>query len=156
MQEKIIERQAPLEHHGDRSLTPENAPEISIESTAERMSPVAAEVSERRAPHSSQNTTPTSAPSTVDPDILGIEGILASGLDGFFGHLSPDQQQRFKTDGESTAVKIREALHKQGTKIKDIVRLIINWLKGLPGINTFFLEQEAKIKADAIVRRYRS
>ena len=41
----------------------------------------------------------------------------------------------------------------QQTKIqvKKIFILIISWLKIIPGVNKFFLEQEAKIKADRIL-----
>ena len=103
-----------------------------------------------------QSTGPAVNQRSIDPEVLSIEKILAQDLDSFFIHLSPSHQRRFKADGETTALKIQEALRKQTTKVKDIVNLIINWLKGLPGINRFFLEQEAKIKADTIMRRYRS
>ena len=36
-------------------------------------------------------------------------------------------------------------------KAKKIFQLILEWLKLLPGINRFFLEQEAKIKTDRII-----
>ena len=58
--------------------------------------------------------------------------------------------------GETTAQKIKEAVLKKTTRIKDIVHLIIGWLKSLPGVNKFFIEQEAKIKADKIMRYYKS
>jgi len=88
-----------------------------------------------------------------DPEIKAIENILAEGLEGFFMALKPAQQYEFKRLGETAAIKIKATLHKGGYKIKDIVRLIADWLKTLPGMNKFFLEQEAKIKADKIVRQ---
>ena len=36
-------------------------------------------------------------------------------------------------------------------KIKKIFELLLQWLKLLPGVNKFFLEQEAKIKVDQIM-----
>ena len=37
-------------------------------------------------------------------------------------------------------------------KVKKILKLILEWLRILPGINRFFLEQEAKIKTDRIIQ----
>jgi hypothetical protein len=37
-------------------------------------------------------------------------------------------------------------------KVNKIIDLIRRWLKLIPGINKFFLEQEVKIKADKIIR----
>jgi hypothetical protein len=35
--------------------------------------------------------------------------------------------------------------------VKKILALIRDWLKLIPGVNRFFLEQEAKIKTDKIL-----
>ena len=59
--------------------------------------------------------------------------------------------QEFKIKGEETAGKIRELLKSTHIKVKKIFRLIYEWLRLLPGVNKFFLEQEAKIKTDNIV-----
>ena len=90
-----------------------------------------------------------------DPELKAIEDILAEGLEEFFLNLPPSDQQSFKRTGEETAQKIRIVIRKKTSRIKDIVALIAKWLKALPGINRFFLEQEAKIKADKIVQRFR-
>lgn len=41
----------------------------------------------------------------------------------------------------------------QATKVqtKKIVELLLAWLRIIPGVNRFFLEQEAKIKADKLL-----
>lgn len=98
--------------------------------------------------------TEAAAPVALDPEIVEIESVLAEGMESFFLGLSPQKQMEFKIEGEKAARSIQQALHKKTTRIKDIVRLIIDWLKTLPGINRFFLEQEAKIKADRIMKRY--
>ena len=36
-------------------------------------------------------------------------------------------------------------------KVKRVLELIYEWLKTIPGVNKFFLEQEAKIKTDEIM-----
>ena len=37
-------------------------------------------------------------------------------------------------------------------KVRDVVHLIREWLLVIPGVNAFFLEQEAKIKTDRILQ----
>ncbi len=68
-----------------------------------------------------------------------------------FRELTPIQKQKFKIKGEETAWEIRKLLKATHVKIKKIFRLILEWLKMLPGVNRFFLEQEAKIKTDKII-----
>lgn len=154
MQEKNPESPRPQEIEQETYQLPDTSPETSPErERREQIRPrEEIEQTEKRLLHVQQQAQTARS---IDPELEGIETILASGLDSFFLSLSPEEQLTFKRDGETTAIKIREALHKHATKIKDIVRLIINWLKKIPGINRFFLEQEAKIKADAIVRRYK-
>ncbi|HZJ41757.1 MAG TPA: hypothetical protein VFD51_01950 [Patescibacteria group bacterium] len=53
--------------------------------------------------------------------------------------------------GEDTTAKINLLLNKTKIKVDKIISLIKKWLKIIPGINHFFLEQEAKIKADKII-----
>jgi|AntAceMinimDraft_4_1070372.scaffolds.fasta_scaffold03974_7 hypothetical protein len=79
-----------------------------------------------------------------------IEELMETGIEDAYAELSPIEQQEFKIKGEETAWKIRQALKKTHVKIKEIFKLLFEWLKMLPGINKFFLEQEAKIKADKI------
>ena len=72
-------------------------------------------------------------------------------LHDVFKELTPIQQQEFKLKGEKTASEIRLLFKKTHVKVKSIFRLLLEWLKMLPGINKFFLEQEAKIKTDKIL-----
>lgn len=92
----------------------------------------------------------TNIPLVKDELNIRIEKIMEEGLEEAFKELSPIEQQEFKIKGEETAWKIRQALKKTHVKIKEIFKLLFSWLKLLPGINKFFLEQEAKIKADKI------
>ena len=66
--------------------------------------------------------------------------------------MNPKQQRIFKEEGEKTATKINIVLSSAKVKIKNIIDLIKNWLKFIPKINPHFLEQEAKIKADKIIK----
>jgi len=81
-----------------------------------------------------------------------IEHIMAKDLEKIYLNLSPAKQKEFKIKGEQTAGEINKLLNKVKVKAKEIVRLIIKWLSLIPGVNKFFLEQEAKIKADEILR----
>ncbi len=81
-----------------------------------------------------------------------IESILANGLADLYVKMPADKQQEFKLAGEQTARKINSLLDQAKIKIKEIIDLIRKWLLIIPGVNKFFLEQEAKIKADEIMR----
>jgi hypothetical protein len=80
-----------------------------------------------------------------------VEKILEEGLSEAFQNLSPLGKEEFKLKGEQTATKIQELLKSTHVKAKKIFKLIFEWLRLLPGINKFFLEQEAKIKTDRII-----
>lgn len=81
-----------------------------------------------------------------------IDNILSEGLHDVFLKMNTARQQEFKRTGEETAVKIAVMMDKGKLKISKVIELIKKWLKLIPGINKFFLEQEAKIKADKIMR----
>lgn len=81
-----------------------------------------------------------------------IDDILASGLNEIFLSLSPDKQKELKEKGEETVKKINKVLNKTKVNLGKIVKIIKKWLSIIPGVNRFFLEQEAKIKADKIIK----
>ncbi len=81
-----------------------------------------------------------------------IDNILSDGLHEVFLQMNPGQQKEFKRVGEETTVKINSLLDKAKVKVDKIINLIRRWLKLIPRVNQFFLEQEAKIKADKIVK----
>lgn len=111
------------------------------------------------APANEHPRTATAAAATIppgkDPELVTVENILAEGMEDFFVSLNAVQQLEFKQSGENAASRIVALIHRGKYKIRDVVTIIINWLKGLPGINRFYLEQEAKIKADTIIDRYK-
>lgn len=86
-----------------------------------------------------------------DAVMVKIEKIMEEGLNDSYQRLSPVAKQEFKLKGEQTASQIRELLKGTHVKVKKILRLILDWLRMLPGVNHFFLEQEAKIKTDKII-----
>lgn len=90
-------------------------------------------------------------PQIKDQVTVQIEHIMEEGLKDAYLELTPVEQQEFKIKGEETALQIRELLKRGRVKIKQIFKLLIEWLIMLPGVNKFFAEQEAKIKADKIL-----
>lgn len=104
-----------------------------------------------RLPQRSQPNNLAPIPSVRDPFTLQIEKIMEEDLGDVFLALTPVQKQQFKIKGEETAKKIQHILRTTKVKLGKIIKLIFEWLKILPGVNRFFLEQEAKIKAEKIL-----
>ena len=90
-------------------------------------------------------------PQVRDEITLRVEKIMEEGLQDAYRELTPIQREEFKIKGEKTAMEIRAILQTGKIKIKKIFKLILEWLRLLPGVNKFFIEQEAKIKADKII-----
>jgi len=93
---------------------------------------------------------PSAAP-VKDSVTQDIENILSEDLTDLFLSLPDDKKWEFKQKGEETAGKVREMMTKGKVKIKKIFELIQDWLKIIPGVNKYFLEQEAKIRADKLM-----
>ncbi|MBI2444017.1 MAG: hypothetical protein HYV42_02115 [Candidatus Magasanikbacteria bacterium] len=136
-------------------LKPEAAPEATPETVAEKEAAAAAAPAEEAKPKlrllPRLRKTPPALPKTRDEVTVRIEKILEEGVGDAFARLSPVAKEEFKLKGEETARAIRTLLQATHVKVKKIFRLILAWLKMLPGINRFFLEQEAKIKTDKII-----
>jgi hypothetical protein len=81
-----------------------------------------------------------------------IDDILAEGLNDIFLKMNSQEQAAFKKAGEETVAKINVLLSETKVKVNKIVDLIKKWLKMIPGVNKFFLEQEVKIKTDKIIK----
>lgn len=80
-----------------------------------------------------------------------IEHILEEDLKELYLSMPPDKQAKFREKGEETRSKIRDLVGSAKVNAKKIFQLIRGWLKIVPGVNRFFLEQEAKIKTDKIL-----
>lgn len=80
-----------------------------------------------------------------------IERLLEEGLADLYLELPDDKKQVFKKSGEETARKINNLIESGKAKAGKIIGLIKEWLSLIPGVNNFFIEQEAKKKADKII-----
>jgi hypothetical protein len=81
-----------------------------------------------------------------------IENILEEDLEEIYFGLPQNKKVEFKQKGEETASKIEVILFQVKIRVSQILNLIKEWLKLIPGVNKFFLEQEAKIKTDKILQ----
>jgi len=128
--------------------------EVSVEQAAEKALPDKAAETARATAAPVIVTLPkvVSAPVPVkDPELVEIETILSEGLENLYKELPDNRRAEFKQKGEETASAIRALLSSAKVKVTKIVALIVKWLKMIPGVNKFFLEQESKIKADKLL-----
>ena len=80
-----------------------------------------------------------------------IENILSENMEEIYQGLPANLKEQFKRKGDETVLKIRKVISRAKIALRKILNLIKNWLKIVPGINKFFLEQEAKIKTAKIL-----
>ena len=100
------------------------------------------------------STTSQTAAPPIEKDelVIEVEKILEDGVGAFYDSLPPDAKPIFRARGEAVAREIADMVRTLKIHVKRIVVLITDWLKSIPGVNKYFLEQEAKIKADRIVQ----
>jgi hypothetical protein len=88
---------------------------------------------------------------TKSPLVQEIENILSENLEDLYFNMDEAHQRLFKEEGEKTAFEISHVIALGKSVAAKVLELIKQWLKFIPGINKFFLEQEAKIKTDKII-----
>jgi len=82
--------------------------------------------------------------------LLNVESILADGLGEAYINMDDQSKNAFRRKGEEVARKIEDIMYIGKAKLKEVLLWIKEWLRMIPGVNTFFLDQEAKIKTDQI------
>jgi hypothetical protein len=151
--EKILEQ--PLANNPEAPANKVERPggtETKIELVQPQVEKIADQVKPRPAVVLPIPATGQAATSLEKERAAAIDQILEEGLSEVFLKMSPQEQQAFKVKGEETVSKINILLSQTKVKINKIIDLIRDWLKFIPGINKFFLEQETKIKADKIIK----
>jgi len=141
--------------------TMETAPAVSLIETkveTEETSPSVIQTEATKAAESTQPTTTPIVPQKTmwdkppkDKDLVEIENILAEDIGDAYNKLSPQRKKEFKVEGEKAAYTIWKMVETAKIQVSKAIDLIRRWLKMLPGINKFFLEQEIKIKTDKII-----
>ncbi len=86
------------------------------------------------------------------PVLEKIEDVLEEDLEDIYFQLPQEKQAEFAQKGEQTANQIEILLGHVKVNFGKILDLIKNWLRFIPGVNKYFLEQEAKIKTDKIIK----
>ena len=134
---------APIESVGEeRSL-----PSVEMQRPTEEPKPIVAQ------PITTPKISPHRPVVTQTKDRLEkeIEDVLQEDLTELYTEMPPDKQKIFKEKGEETAQEVRTLVQAVHINAKKIFQLIRTWLVIIPGVNRFFLEQEAKIKTDKVL-----
>lgn len=134
---------------------PEKGPEAKGAAQPER-APVAApeKVSETTPPVPVAIPAPVATP-VVDPVTASIETVLSDDLYEYFQAMTPEEQTKFKQKGEETVSRLSQLVSQTVIKAKEVLRLIAAWLRFIPHVNRYFLEQESKIKTDKILELHK-
>jgi hypothetical protein len=80
-----------------------------------------------------------------------IEHIMEDDLEAVYATLPADKRAEFQKVGEETAAEIEGMMYQVKVKSKKVFKLLFSWMKIIPGVNNYFLKQEAKTKTDEIM-----
>jgi len=86
-----------------------------------------------------------------DEGFKEVEKILEEDLKPLVANMAPDDKAKFEKKGVEVSGQIANMVRTFKLKMGKVVSLISDWLQSIPGVNKFFLEQEAKVKADKIM-----
>lgn len=139
------------------SKTPENinSPEKSPEQLKNPEPVQAKEMARSQIQAKSASATqPQSQQNDTEIILHKVEEILSQGMEQIYLSMDAAAQATFKAKGEETSQKIASLMSKTKVQLKQVIGLIVEWLRVVPTINKYFIEQEAKIKADAIMDIY--
>ena len=103
-------------------------------------------------PTKSASAQPVAQTPAKDAVTLRVEKILEEGLGPLYASLPDSAKPKFKQKGEVAANEITGMVRSLRFQAKRALQLIRDWLLTIPGVNKFFLEQEAKIKVDMLAQ----
>lgn len=90
-------------------------------------------------------------PVEKDPVTQEVEKILEDGLGDYIPDMPDEAREKFIKKGGEVAGEVSGMVRSMNVKVKRVLDLIKDWLLTIPGVNRYFVEQEAKIKTDRIV-----
>jgi len=144
--------------------SPAPKPETSLEpkEAQKELAPESPEQSSAKEVENQQPSTPSSVqsmpqaptaapPPPKSPTLMQVESILEENMAEAYSGMDQATQIRFRQEGEKTSKKIEQVLYQVKLKVKNILDLIRNWLKIIPGVSGYYIEQETKIKTDKIM-----
>lgn len=133
-------------------------PKPERQPTVEQPSTEVPRVTRREVVEPTGHVVPSQISSVVSPPPVltdfqkQVEQVLEEGLGDLYRKLDPAAQVKFRHEGEVTAVRIAEILGQVKVKVIEIMRLLRRWLSLLPGVNSLFVESQAKLKAEKLLR----
>lgn len=86
-----------------------------------------------------------------DPTTAAVEKILEQDLGDLYVKLDPETKKKLRVRGDILTERLKAVVSGARVKARRILSWIRDWLRLIPGINKYFLEQEAKIKTDKIL-----
>ncbi len=98
---------------------------------------------------------PSAAAATAaakSPQYQRIESILEEDLGDLYFQMDEAHRKMFREEGEKTVREIDRLILSAKATVSKVLYLIRRWLMLIPGVNKFFLEQEAKIKTDRVMK----
>lgn len=96
-------------------------------------------------------TRPPAVVRQKDEIVVEVEKILEDGIGPFYATMPEDAKTAFRQKGEAVALEVADMVRTAHVRFRRLISLITSWLKTIPGVNRYFLAQEAKIKADRII-----
>lgn len=104
-------------------------------------------------------STSTQAPATPAAPIAqpktqarqDIANVLSEGLTQVYQGMTPQEQQAFRVAGEQAASQIEAMMKGFHATARAVLGIIRQWLRLIPRVNKYFLEQESKIKTDKMM-----
>jgi hypothetical protein len=107
-------------------------------------------VSGQQAQQTTAQAAPT-APAVKSPAREDIEKVLSEGLVKVYQGMTPQEQEAFRIAGDQAAGNIEQLMTGFRASARVVLEIIRGWLKLIPRVNKYFLEQESKIKTDRIL-----
>jgi len=142
---------------------PQISPEQDEYNQAEQQAEQQMEQSEKQdefledAPTSAVPATATAQPIAPAVEIqkdevtIEVEKILEAGLGEYVPDMPEEARQRFLKKGGEVAAQLSVMVRTLNIHVSLVLKLLKEWLLTIPGVNKYFIEQEAKIKADKII-----
>ncbi|HVM90466.1 MAG TPA: hypothetical protein VMU11_01035 [Verrucomicrobiae bacterium] len=129
-EERAAEQQMEQQEHKEEFL--EEAPTSALPATA---------------------TAEPEAPAAAGKDeiTIEVEKILEAGLGDYVPDMPEEARQKFLKKGGEVAAQLSVMVRTLNIQVSLVLKLLKEWLLTIPGVNKYFIEQEAKIKADRII-----
>ena len=96
-------------------------------------------------------TEPVKSERMQDDILIEVEKILEEDLGELVSNMNAKDREKFEKKGLEVSGQIAQMVRTFKLKMEKVVILIREWLQAIPGVNKYFLEQEAKIKSDKIM-----